>query len=214
MAHDPVQWVYEQKCRKAVESLRKNGFEAVYCENRQEAYDYVIRAANDANTIGFGGSATIDTLQLRPELREMDKVLLQHNAPGLSADEKLIIRRRELTCDLFLTSSNAVTVGGQLVNIDGTGNRVGAMSFGPQKVIVVAGRNKITDNIEAALQRIKEYAAPANARRLNKKTPCAVTGFCSDCDSPESICRIKVILERKPSLSDITVLIVNEDMGY
>jgi L-lactate utilization protein LutB len=214
MSQNLVKWVYDQKCQKTVESLQKNGFEAVYCESKQEAYENIINAAQNASTVGFGGSATIEELQVEAELRKMDKEILRHNLPQLSPDEKMEVRRRQLTCDLFLTSSNAITLAGKLVNIDGNGNRVGAMSFGPKKVIIVVGRNKIVEDTEAALKRIKEYAAPPNARRLNKKTPCAVTGFCSDCDSPDRICRITVILDRMPSASDIRVLVVNEDLGY
>ncbi len=214
MSKNPLRWVYEQKCQKTVEALHKNGFEAVYCENKQEAYENIICAAQNASSVGFGGSRTVEELQLEPELRKMGKELLQHGLPELSPDEKMVIRRRQLTCDLFLTSSNAITLSGQLVNIDGNGNRVGAMSFGPRKVIVVVGRNKIVEDTEAAIKRIKEFAAPSNARRLNRETPCAVTGFCSDCNSPDRICRITVILDRMPSASDIRVLVVNDDLGY
>lgn len=119
-----------------------------------------------------------------------------------------------LTCDLFLTSTNALTLTGNLVNIDGTGNRAASMFFGPRKIIIIAGRNKIVGSIEEGLNRIKMYAAPANARRLNLSTPCASTGFCADCNSPERICRITTILERKPLLTDIHVLVVNEDLGF
>jgi hypothetical protein len=103
---------------------------------------------------------------------------------------------------------------GILVNIDGNGNRVGAMIFGPKKVIVVVGRNKIVEgSVEDALARIKEMASPPNAMRLSKQTPCAVTGICSNCDSPQRICRVTTILDRKPTLTDIHVLVINEDMG-
>ncbi|MEA4925529.1 MAG: lactate utilization protein [Syntrophomonadaceae bacterium] len=207
-------WVYEQKCRKVVKALEKTGFEAVYCANRQEAYANIMNEARNAHAIGFGGSETVKGLQLIPALKQMGKEVLDHQAPNLSPEEKLATRRRQLTCDLFLTSSNAVTLNGQLVNVDGVGNRVAAMAFGPKKVIVVAGRNKIAEDIDAALQRIKYVAAPANSRRLNRQVPCAVTGSCSECNSPERLCRITVILDHKPLDTDIRVLIVNDDIGY
>jgi L-lactate utilization protein LutB len=209
-----LNWCYEQKCKMVVKSLQKNGFESVYCQSKQEAYENIIYEAQNANSVGLGGSMTVEELQLMPEFIKMGKELLQRDLPGLSSAEQLAIRRRHLTCDLFLTSSNAITLAGQLVNVDGVGNRVGAMTFGPQKVIVVAGRNKIVEDLDAALKRIKDIAAPANAHRLNKQLPCALTGFCSDCNSPERICRVTVILDRMPSLSDIRVLVVNDDMGY
>ncbi len=211
---DNLLWVYEQRCKMAVASLQKNGFDAVYCKRREDACRNIIDEARKARTIGFGGSMTVRELQLEPELEQLGVELLQHNKPGLSAEEKLSIRRRQLTCDLFLTGSNAVTLNGQLVNVDGVGNRVGAMMFGPKQVIVVMGRNKIVEDVHAAIKRIKAVAAPANARRLNLKLPCAVTGQCSECQSPERICRATVILDKKPSQANIRVLIINDDLGY
>lgn len=211
---EKLNWAYEKKCQKAVESLKKNGFTAVYCTTRKEAVDYIVNQAKEAFTIGFGGSMTLVELNVAEVLKEMGKELLNHNAPNLSSEEKMAIRRRQLTCDLFLTSTNALTLTGNLVNIDGTGNRAASMFFGPRKIIIIAGRNKIVGSIEEGLNRIKMYAAPANARRLNLSTPCASTGFCADCNSPERICRITTILERKPLLTDIHVLVVNEDLGF
>jgi hypothetical protein len=144
----------------------------------------------------------------------MGKEILNHGLSGLTPEERMTIMRRQLTCDLFLTGTNAVTLSGWLVNIDGNGNRVAAMFFGPKKVIVVAGRNKIVDgDLQDAIDRIKNWASPPNAKRLNYNTPCAKTGFCSNCNSPERICRVTTIIDRKPRVMDIRVLVVNEDMG-
>ncbi|NVO00517.1 MAG: lactate utilization protein [Geobacteraceae bacterium] len=207
-------WAFEQKCEKAVESLGKNGFTAVYCRTAQEAYDYIIAEADTAATIGFGGSLSVVDLNVADKLAGMGKELLNHGIPGLTPEESLEIRRRQLTCDLFLTGTNAVTLSGCLVNIDGAGNRVAAMAFGPRKVIVVAGRNKLVEgDVGEAIRRVKDWASPPNARRLNLNTPCAKTGFCSDCGSPDRICRIITVIERKPRVADIRVLVVNEDMG-
>lgn len=207
-------WNYEQKCKKAVQSLEKNGFTAVYCATGQEAHDYIIKEAADALSIGFGGSLTVGDLKVADLLAEKGKEILNHSQPGLSLEEKVAILRRQLTCDLFLTGTNAVTLTGFLVNIDGVGNRVGSMLFGPKKVIVTAGRNKLVDgDINDAIKRIKHWASPPNAKRLNYATPCAQTGFCSDCNSPDRICRITTVIDRKPRLTDIRVLVVNEDMG-
>jgi len=207
-------WTYEQKCEKAVESLGKNGFTAVYCPTGQEAYDYIVKEAADAASVGFGGSMSVADLKVADRLKEEGKEILNHSLPGLSFDERVAVMRRQLTCDLFLTGTNAVTLSGFLVNIDATGNRVGSMFFGPKKVIVVAGRNKLVDgDVGAAVKRIKDCATPPNARRLNYNTPCSKTGFCSDCNSPDRICRITTIIDRKPRLTDVRVLVVNEDMG-
>ena len=211
---DLVRWSYEQKCEKAVEALRQNGFTAVYCKSSQEAHDYIMREAADAQTVGFGGSRTIVDLGVQEKLEEEGREILNHSVPGLTPEEKMAIMRRQLTCDLFLASANAITLAGSLVNIDGNGNRVAALTFGPKKVIVVAGRNKLVDgDTAAAIQRVKNWASPPNARRLNCNTPCAKTGFCSNCSSPERICRITTVIDRKPRVMDFRVVIVNEDLG-
>ena len=209
-----VDWTHEQRCRKAVAALEKNGFTALYCATSQEAFDYIVAEAAGAATVGFGGSMSVVDLKVADRLGELGKELLIHGAPGLSPAERVAIMRRQLTCDLFLSGTNALTLGGWLVNIDATGNRVGSMLFGPAKVIVVAGRNKIVDGgVTEAIGRVKEWASPPNARRLSYKTPCATTGVCSDCHAPDRICRITTVIDRKPRLTDLRVLVVNEDLG-
>ena len=209
-----VSWSYEQKCEKVVESLGKNGFTAVYCPNAGKAQEYILAEAAEAETIGFGGSLSVAGMQVIEPLREAGKEFLIHGAQGLTLEERLAVMRRQLTCDLFLTGTNAVTLSGFLVNIDATGNRVASMFFGPRKVIVVAGRNKIVEgDVMDAMHRVKSWATPPNARRLNFNTPCARTGFCSNCSSPERLCRVTTVLERKPRFTDIRVLVVNEELG-
>ncbi|HIJ87119.1 MAG TPA: lactate utilization protein [Desulfuromonadales bacterium] len=210
-----VSWSHEQKCRKAVAALEKNEFTAHYCPTPQEAADYIITAAADAATVGFGGSMSIVSLGVESLLQEMGKEILNHGSTELSREEKIAIMRRQLTCDLFLSGCNALTLNGELVNIDATGNRVAAMLFGPQKVIVVAGRNKLVDGSpQDAIARVKTWATPPNAKRLSFKTPCATTGFCSDCSSPDRLCRVTTIIDRKPRITDIHVLVVNSDLGF
>ncbi len=214
ITEDLVHWTHEQKCRKAVESLERNGFTARYCATPQTAAEYIIAGATDSVSIGFGGSMSIASLGVEQVLRGQGKEILNHSNPSFSRDEKLEVMRRQLTCDLFLCGSNAVTLSGELVNIDGIGNRVASMLFGPRKVIVVAGRNKLVDgSIQDAITRIKSWATPPNARRLTYKTPCASTGFCSNCNSPERICRVTTVIDRKPRLTDLHVLVVNADLG-
>jgi L-lactate utilization protein LutB len=209
-----VNWTLDKKCRKVVEALTKRGFTALFCANGEEAGAYILAQAQEAQNVGFGGSLSVADLKLTTLLADQGKEIINHGFPDLTPEQRMTAMRRQLTCDLFLTGTNAVTMDGQIVNIDGNGNRVGSILFGPKKVIIVVGRNKIVDgSAEDAIARIKEKASPPNAMRLNKQTPCAVTGICSNCDSPQRICRITTILERKPSLTDIHVLVVNEDMG-
>jgi hypothetical protein len=215
MTEELVSWTHEQKCRKAVASLKKNGFTALYCATPLDAAEYIISGATDAVSIGFGGSMSIVALGVEPLLREQGKEILNHSTPGLSPDEKLVILRRQLTCDLFLSGCNALTLNGELVNIDATGNRVGAMLFGPHKVIVVAGRNKLVDGTpQDAIERVKAWATPPNSKRLNFKTPCCTTGFCSDCNSLDRLCRVTTIIDRRPRLTDLHVLVVNAELGF
>ena len=202
-------------CRKTVGNLLKHNFDALYCETADDAADFILRCAATAKTIGFGGSMSVSALDLNEKLSAAGAELLIHGNPDLTPDQKLRIMKRQQTCDLFIAGVNALTVNGEIVNIDGVGNRVSASIYGPAKIILVAGSNKIVHgDVADALKRIKTCSAPQNAVRLGKNTPCAKTGVCADCDSPERICNVTVILERKPSRSDITVLVVNEDMGY
>ncbi|MFA7061714.1 MAG: lactate utilization protein [Pedobacter sp.] len=215
MTEKLVTWTHEQKCLKAVESLGKNDFIALYCPTPQEACDYIVSEAGDALSIGFGGSMSVADLGVEALLLEQGKEILNHSKLILSREQRMEIMRRQLTCDLFLTGSNALTLNGELVNIDATGNRVASMFFGPRKVIVVVGRNKLVDGtILDAVARVKNRATPPNAKRLNFNTPCASTGFCSDCNSPERLCRVTTIIDRKPRFTDVRVLVVNSDLGF
>ena len=215
MTEELTYWTHEQKCLKAVGSLERNGFTALYCATPQTAADYIITNAADSVTVGFGGSMSIVSLGVEQPLREQGKEILNHASPALSRDEKMEIMRRQLTCGLFLSGCNALTLNGELVNIDATGNRVAAMFFGPRRVIVVVGRNKLVDGTpQDAIERVKAWATPPNSKRLNFKTPCASTGFCSDCNSPDRLCRVTTVIDRKPRFTDLHVLVVNADMGF
>jgi hypothetical protein len=215
LTEELVAWTHEQKCQKAVESLGKNDFTAVYCPTPKEAFDYIVAEAADAQSVGFGGSMSIAGLGVEACLREQGKEILNHGSPGLTREQRIEVMRRELSCDLFLSGCNALTLSGELVNIDATGNRAAAMFFGPRKVIVVAGRNKLVDGTpQDAIIRVKGWATPPNAKRLNFNTPCARTGFCSDCNSPDRLCRVTTIIDRRPRMTDLRVLVVNADMGF
>ncbi len=171
--------------------------------------------AENARSVGFGGSVTVKELGVEGSLAAAGKVIWRHGDPKWLPDEKMDVMRRELTCDMFLTSANALTADGRLVNIDGNGNRVAASIFGPRRVVFVVGRNKIVDGgLDDAVERIKRVACPLNCRRLDRKTPCAATGTCSDCSSPDRICRVTVVMDRRPSKTDVHVLLVDEDLGY
>lgn len=203
----------QAKITQLVELLQRHGIKAIYVDTTAEAREIVLSKVRSGDAVGIGGSQTIAALNLNQALAEMGCRVLDHNrAP--SREESTAMRHEQLHCDLFLSSTNALTEKGQLVNVDGVGNRVAAMVFGPKKVVVVAGINKIVPDLEAALERIRTVAAPKNAQRLNRKTPCGEVGRCTDCSSQERLCNVYTIIERRPSLTDLEVIIVGQELGY
>ena len=209
-------WQTATKLTAVAEKLRARGFTVEVCASREVARERVLSMAEGAQSIGFGGSLSVACLNVTCALKEQGKEILNHGFPTLSLEEKLAIMRRQLTCDLFLSSVNALTEEGLIVNIDGNGNRVAAMIFGPKQVVLVVGRNKlVSGGVHAALARIAAVAGPVNAHRLGRKTPCAVTGACAQCagSCPESICRATTILKQRPGCTPTTILLVNEDLG-
>ena len=195
-------------------ALARNNFTAEYVKSRQEAVDRIISLIPADATVGAGGSWTVGELGLLGMLEARGNQILNHGKPGTSAEEALEIRRRQLTADVFLTGTNAITLDGKLVNVDGSGNRVAAMIFGPKKVIVVAGVNKIVRDAAAADERIKLLAAPMNNIRLKRDNPCVKTGVCADCASPARICNVTTVISKKPTLSDIHIFLIGEELGF
>lgn len=199
---------------KVVKALKENYFDAVYFENQEDATEYIVKNINKDDSIGLGGSVTIQSMGIKDKAIQKGAKILDHGDPRLTSEEKLKVKRCQLTSDLFLCSSNAITTNGELVNVDGAGNRVAAMTFGPKKVIVVAGINKITTNERTAFERIENLAAPKNTKRLSMDTPCAKLGSCMNCRSEDRICRIYSVIKRKPMGADITVVLIGKEMGY
>jgi len=208
------QWWVEEKTKKAVEKLVAHEFRAIYAKTKEEAVEELWKRATPGQKIGVGGSVTIRGLGVLEKLEAQGYTIYDHWKFGLTTENILEIRKLQMTSDLFLTSTNAVTLNGELVNIDGIGNRVNSINFGPGKVILVAGYNKIVEDVHEGIKRIKNVAAPLNARRLNIDVPCAKVGKCVDCNSPNRICRVIVIHERKPSLTDILIILVGEELGF
>ncbi len=208
------EWHNETLAAKTVEALRKNNFQAAYYQTGPEAVAAILKLIPADATVGVGGSATVGELGLTDQLALRGNTVFNHNQPGLDPEQKLEMRRKQLTCDVFLTSANAITRDGRLVNTDGTGNRVAAMIFGPKQVIVVAGINKIAGDLAAAEKRIQTQAAPLNNKRLNLANPCVKTGECMDCQGPTRICNVTTVMHRRPSLTAMQVIIVGEDLGY
>jgi hypothetical protein len=209
-----IQWHRDAVGARAVDALRKHDFDAVYFSERDKAVEHVLSFVKAGAKVGFGGSMTLTALGMQEKVKAKGAQLLDHNDPSLSAEQKFEIRRQQQLCDLFLTGTNALTLDGCLYNVDGNGNRTNAMSFGPRKVVVVAGTNKICADLDEAERRVKFFAAPMNNKRLNIPNPCTVSGVCEDCQGKTRICKVYSILRRKPSATDITVVIIGEDLGF
>ena len=204
----------DETIKKTIESLRAHAFPVEYVAGRKEAVELVLQYISADAAVGVGGSLTIRDLGLIEALTKRGNTVYDHSAEGLAPQEALATRIKQMTCDCFLCSVNAIARTGELVSIDGVGNRINAMNFGPKKVIIVAGINKIAEDLPRAIERVRNVAAPQNARRLGLALPCAKTGRCEDCNSPQRICRSILIMERRPLLTDITIVLVNEELGY
>lgn len=202
----------QESVKMTLAALEKNGIKAEFFADSASAADYLMKSIDSSAKVGIGGSMTVKSMGL-PELLidRGNKVFfhwLENTPEGMHE-----ARKNASQADVYLTSSNAVTEEGQLVNTDGTGNRVTSMVYGPKKVYVICGINKITKNLDAALQRIKDNAYK-NARRLKLNTPCAINEKCSDCRSPQRMCNVTTIINRKPSMTDLEVVIIGEELGY
>lgn len=195
-----------------VDTLHKKGFHARYCADAAAARDAVMEITKDCGSYGAGGSVTLQQTGILDALVATGKPVY---SSALEADgQKDAARQRAMGADCFLASTNALTMEGDLVNIDGIGNRVAAMFYGPGKVVVVCGINKLTDNPHTAIARIKREACPKNAARLGLDTPCAKTGQCADCDSPDRMCRVTVRIQYPPHGREIYVVLVGEELGF
>ena len=193
-------------------ALEKKGYRAAVFAAKEEAADFVDQAI-DGRTVGIGGSVTVHEMGLFEKLSGHNTVYW-HDAPpeGMNILEA---RNAAIRAEVYISSVNGISKSGEIVNIDNTGNRVGAISFGPQTVYLLVGRNKIEETLEKAIWRARNVAAPKNARRLNRKTPCAVKGDrCYDCASPDRICRNLSVLWTKPVGAEYLVVLIDEYLGY
>ncbi len=211
--NDSVRWHRDTLGEKVVKALTKNNFTATYVQNRQEAAAMLLELIPPDATIGFGGSVTLNELAIIPQLEERGNPVGNYMKPGLSPQEVKAIRRQHLLADVYLSGTNAVTLDGELVNVDATGNRVGPMLYGPEKVFIVVGINKIVKDVAEAQSRVKLWASPPNNKRLGYPNPCAQTGVCVDCQGPTRICNITTIMHKKPRLTDVHVIVVGEELG-
>lgn len=210
---DAEGWQRETLGNKVVAALKANLFDAVYVADREEATRFVLGFCQPGKKVAHGGSMTLmRDMDILPKIRQSGATLIEHVYGEPEA--MFEARRQQLMSDVFLCSVNAVTMDGWLVSVDGAGNRTGAMTFGPRKVIVVAGTNKICADLDAAWKRLEKVACPLNMKRLDLPNPCTRAGYCVDCRTETRGCRIYTVVKRRPMLTDLTVVIVGEELGY
>lgn len=203
---------------ETLEAFKRNGFRPVYAEDRKEALQIILEEIPLEATVGAGDSLTLREIGVFEELKRRGFKLFWPFDEKVAKEERRNVARKALLTDVFLSGSNALTMDGKIVNVDATGNRVAGIVFGPKKAIVVVGVNKIVKNVEEALERIRNVAAPLNAKRIREERgwellPCVEAGECVDCNAENRICNITTIIEKKPRAIDIAIIIVKEKLG-
>ena len=215
---NPIDNYWKLKLEAAKENLEKNRFKVFIAPNAKAAKEIAINdiiPGLDIKTVSWGGSMSFVATGLFHELKDNpDLEVLNTFNKKLTPEQMLELRRQSLMVDLFITGTNAVTQDGHLVNLDMVGNRVAAIMWGPKHVLLIIGRNKICEDLEEAMLRIKNYAAVVNTMNLDKKTPCVKTGTCQDCSSPDRICNYWTITEKSFIKERIKIILVNEDLGF
>ena len=207
-------WSNEMKINRTIEALKKNNMNGYYAKNRDEVIELIKGIVSEGSKVAVGGSETLSELGILEHLRSGRYDFLDRYKEGLTREEVTNIFKQSFLADAYLSSCNAITENGELYNVDGNGNRVAAMLYGPDKVIVICGINKIVKDVDEAIKRNREISAPMNAKRLNKKTPCTKVGYCMNCNSPERICNEYTLIKKQRSSERMHVIFLNENLGY
>lgn len=215
---NPLENYWQVKLQELKKRLEGNNFEVFIAANTAQAKDIVLQTIMPSlapKSVSWGGSMTFGATGLGDVLAKNGglKIFNPYEA-NITPAEAYERRRQALLVDLYFTGTNAITEEGHLVNLDAFGNRVAALTFGPKNVVVLVGRNKIVAGLDEAFARVKRIAAPTNAMRLDKKTPCVTTADCQDCKSPERICNVWTINERSAPKARIKIVLINEDIGF
>ena len=210
---NPKKKFYETAAETLIKNLDKRGMEAYYVDNKDDALKMALRFVTPGSSVSWGGSMSINEIGLIPALKAWDCTVLDRTVPKTEEEKKEFFGKVAI-CDYYFMSTNAITMDGELVNIDGTGNRVASLIFGPSNVVIIAGMNKVADNLESAVDRARNTAAPMNTIRLDRKTPCTQVGRCMDCMSPDCICNQFVVTRRSAPAGRIKIILVGEELGY
>lgn len=209
-----LKWVNEQKIIRTIKALEKNNMNGYLVENEEELIDKIKEIVSEGSMVACGGSMSLFETGVINHLRSNRYRFLDRYKEGLTKEELVKIYKEAFFADAYFSSSNAITEDGQLYNVDGNGNRVAALLYGPEKVIIICGINKIVPTLEDAIKRNETISAPANAKRLNKNTPCTKVGYCMNCNSKERICSEYTVIKRQSIKERIHVIFLNKDIGY
>ncbi|KAF5075116.1 LUD domain protein [anaerobic digester metagenome] len=209
-----ISWYMEKQVEKALDGLSKNNMKGIFVQDENELLEVIKELVAENSVVGVGDSATLLETGILDLLRNGNYNFLDKYKEGITREEKREIYIHNFSADTFLCSTNALTEDGMLYNIDGNGSRVAPMIYGPEQVIIVAGINKLVQTKEDAERRVRNYAAPIDAKRLNKDTPCTKIGHCVDCKSPNRICNVFVTISRQLVQDRIKVIIVGKPFGY
>ena len=209
----PTKEYYRTAATTVIKNLKKRNMEGYYCETSEDAVRLATSLMPEGSSIGWGGSMTLSECGLMDAIRGGRYELFDRSL-AKTAEENKEIHAKIFTADFFLMSANAITYDGELINVDGRSDRVCYLCYGPENVIVIAGMNKLVSDVESGIKRVHDVASPKNAMRLGKKTPCAATGKCADCLSPDCICMNTVITRMSRANGRIKVILVGEELGY
>jgi len=204
----------EKRIDRTIKNLNRRNMGGFFVKDKNELIMLLKKLIDDNSTVGVGDSMTLFETGVIDFLRKGDYVFLDKYRDGITSEEKREIYLKNFSATTFMCSTNALTENGELYNIDGNGSRVAPILYGPKQVILVAGINKIVKDIEEAEKRVRNYAAPIDAKRLNKDTPCTTLGYCVDCKSPNRICNDFTIIRGQFIKNRIKVIIVGEQLGY
>lgn len=210
----PKNIYYERCAQTIISNLQKRRMEGYYYPTAEEAVKKALSFLTPGCSACSGGSMTLQDTGMMDALRSREDITFIDRESGKNPDEMLEIQRRGFSCDYFFMSTNAITMDGELVNTDGTGNRVAALIYGPKNVIILAGMNKVVSDVHSGIKRIRDIASSPNCIRLNRKTPCSITGKCGNCLGDDSICSQTVITRRSGIPGRIKVILVGEELGY
>ena len=204
---------YDKRAQMLLKNLHKRHFDAYYCESREDALKKALAQIPEGASVGWGGATSAEEIGLLNALRTGNYNAIDRDT-AKTPEERTEMMRQCLLTDYFITGANAISLDGQMVNIDGMGNRVAALVYGPKKVIVIAGMNKVADTLEDAVKRARTVAAPINKQRFGGETPCGVTGACADCLSDGCICNQILVTRNCRPAGRITFILVGEELGF